>query len=227
MRLTREAVDRRIAECNWRRFFTQKHLPRQADGGLRYISPCYIEFFHAMGTFIGKEYQERYARTVRFWVTFEVLQQFSLNVSFVVGLVSLILAFFTGGQGWPEEIVTLALLLGMGPMCGMMFYLIWIRSCLDTIFRNAYLEELAAKQSDLTDRETKREWNWILLLSLGLLIFVGFYDSWMSSLNLILMGLVPYLFSLVEGLLLLPFIHIWKGLFSRKKSPKKTKKPLR
>lgn len=120
--------------------------------------------------------------------------------------------------------MNLAVLLGMSPMFGYLFYGIWLKSYIDTRFHNAYLKELVAKQSDLIEIKVKREWNWLWIVAIVVLIFVAINDHWTTSLKSVLMGLIPWFFSLVEGVLLLGIAHIWNKLFSHKQSVKKKRK---
>lgn len=55
-----------------------------------------------MGAFISKDCQEKYTRKVRFWAVFEALQQPSLLLGLLIGVVSVLLSFLTQAAGLKE-----------------------------------------------------------------------------------------------------------------------------
>ena len=169
--------------------------------------PSYEDFYLAMGAKISKEVQSKYTKIFRFWVFWEAIQTPSLLFSLLIGVVSMILAFITKGEGWPEEIVTLAIVFGMGPLIGYMGYNWFFESEVSTYFENAYNRELAQKRSNLTIQKVKRELNWAWIAAVILAVALGFLESWQSVVGILLFVLLCMLLGMVEGLL---FIGVGK-----------------
>lgn len=129
----------------------------------------------------------------------------------------MVLFFITKGEGWPEGLVTIAGILGMGPFFGFLFYNWFFKTWATTNFENAYYRELATKQSTIYTKKVKREKNWPFIIAVVGLLALGYFDSWTTSVKLLLMGLIPLLFSMIEGVILIALIKLFTTLFPKKK----------
>ena len=179
--------------------------------------PSFEDYYLAMGARISREVQSQYTRKLRFWAFWEAVQSPSLLLSLFIGLISLVLFFITKGEGWPEGLVTIAGILGMGPLFGYFFYNWFFKTWATTNFENAYNRELAKKQSTIYTKKVKREKNWPFIIAVVGLLALGYFDSWTTSVTLLLMGLIPLVCSMIEGVILIGLIKLFATLFPKKK----------
>lgn len=179
--------------------------------------PSFEDYYLAMGTHISKKVQGQYTRKLRFWAFWEAIQMPAILLSLFIGLISLVLFLITKGEGWPKWIVNMAMILVMGPLFGYFFFNLFFKTCATTNFENAYNRELAKKQSTIYTKKVKREINWVFIIAVVGLLALGYFDSWISAVTILLMGLIPLLFSMMEGIILIGLGKIFSSLFSKKK----------
>ena len=179
--------------------------------------PSFEDYYLAMGARISSEVQSRYTRKLRFWAFWEAIQNPAILLSLFIGLISLVLFFITKGEGWPEWIVNIAVILGMGPLFGYLSYNWFFKTWATTIFENAYNRELAKKKSAITIKKVKREKNWVFIITVVALLALGFFDSWFSVATILLVALITMLFGMIEGIILIGLGKIFSSLFPKKK----------
>ncbi|MGT2828297.1 hypothetical protein AB6M97_04680 [Streptococcus hillyeri] len=178
--------------------------------------PSYEDYYLAMGVRINKEVQNKYTRKLRFWAFWEAIQMPAILFSLLIGVVSIILAFITRGEGWPEGIVSSATLFGMGPMFGYMSYNWFFKSWVITSFENAYNKELAKKKSTIALQKVKREKNWVHIVTVVALLALGYFDSWISVAKILIIAFSSMAFGMIEGLLFIGLGQLFSPLFSKK-----------
>lgn len=179
--------------------------------------PSFEDYYLAMGARISREVQSQYTRKLRFWAFWEAVQSPSLLLSLFIGLISLVLFFITKGEGWPEGLVTIAGILGMGPLFGYFSYNWFFKTWATTNFENAYNKELAKKKSAITIKKVKREKNWVFIITVVALLALGIFDSWFSVATILLVALITMLFGMIEGIILIGLIKLYTALFPKKK----------
>ena len=179
--------------------------------------PSYEDYYLAMGAFISKEVQSKYTKKLRFWVFWEAIQGSAILLSLLIGVISMILAFITKGEGWPEGIITIAIILGMGPLLGYLSYNWLFKTWATTMFENAYNRELAKKKSAVAIQKVKREKNWVFIVTVTGLLALGFFDSWINVVGILAFALLSMLFGMMEGILLIGLEKLFAPLFAKKK----------
>lgn len=179
--------------------------------------PSFEDYYLAMGALIGSEVQSKYTRKLRFWAFWEAIQGPSILLSLALGLLYLILFFITKGEGWPEGLVNIAMFLMISPFFGFLYYNLFLKTWATTIFENAYYKELAKKQSTIYTKKVKRKINWLFFIAVAGLLALGYFDSWTTAVSLLLMGLIPLVCSMIEGILLIGLMKLFAVLFPKKK----------
>ncbi|MGQ7370636.1 hypothetical protein ACTGV0_00545 [Streptococcus suis] len=179
--------------------------------------PSFEDYYLAMGARISSEVQSKYTRKLRFWAFWEAIQFPSIALSLFIGLISLVLFFITKGEGWPEGLVNIAMFFTISPLFGYIYYNLFFKTWATTNFENAYYRELAKKQSTIYTKKVKREKNWPFIIAVVGLLALGYFDSWTTSVKLLLMGLIPLLLSMIEGVILIVLIKLFATLFPKKK----------
>lgn len=212
-----DIIDEYLAESDVSlAYFDKEGTVHGVTHGDKTSYPSYEDYYLAMGARISKEVQSQYTRKLRFWAFWEAIQMPAILFSLLLGVISIILAFITKGEGWPEEIVTIAGILGMGPLLGYLSYNWFFKTWATTIFENAYNRELAKKKSTITIQKVKREKNWVFIVTVVALLALGFFDSWNSVATILLAALITMLIGMTEGIILIGLGKIFAPLFAKK-----------
>lgn len=210
------AIDEIIEESqsNWIDYFDQEGNVYGSPRGVDKKSlPSYLDYYHAIGYFLGKDVQDKYKRKVRFCAGLLVLQRPSAMLGMLLLTVGIILAMF--GQK-PDSFPSAAVLLVVFPLFGFVIHLLFIESGITTYLGNAYHAERGKSASAVISRVPKRRRPWpIIGLSL-LFLATGFLQSWSEAFGFILFFSSTLVFSCLEGFFLWCLIKIWFAIFPKK-----------
>lgn len=221
MNLLRKAGQDLVADSKqtWSKFFDKEGNVHSVRFGTKTREANYIDFYHAMGRFLGKKTQEKFRKKVEVAATVEAIIGYSMAFGVLVGLISMLLAFITKGQGWPQWIVTFAVIVGLGPMFAFMFFIWFVESWMTTHLANAFYKELAQKKSGLLTQKPRRRHHWSLMVLLAFLLFVGLVtNDWPGTLFYPAWIIGSLVFGFLEGILLLLIWRLLSRLFSKKSS---------
>ncbi|HEL2149706.1 TPA: hypothetical protein TZC45_000362 [Streptococcus suis] len=188
-------------------------------------SPCFKDFYVAMGRFIGKDFQSNYTKTYRCWMLVEVLQNYALGLLFTVAVISFVVAlivqFVFQGEFWLPELAEVVIVIVILPIFGQISHNWFLNPWVNLYFENAYHKALAKKQS----RPIKSRWSWTLPITVIVILVVGILtSSWIGVLTALVVMLFLIPLSWLEGFFALLFFHFLDQLFS-KVNTKKVEKP--
>lgn len=204
------------SERRWSQYFDKKGNDRGNKVGSKTYYPSYLDFYHAMGSFVGKEIQTKYRKKVEFCTTLDALQQQSILFSILIGVISTILLIITQGEGWPEWVGTLATVIVMWPLFGYGVFSWFIKAWMDIYFENAYHRELSEQHSVVFAKQKKRKYQWPLILSIAIFLTIMFFGGWVNAVTLLFILASTVVVACLEGFLFLLLSRLWSFIHPKK-----------
>lgn len=208
----------------WSKFFDKKGndhgIPHRVGHRLRTEYANYVDFYYAMGNFVGKSVLEKYRKRVEFFATLEALYMPGVVLGSFLAVISIPLAFITGGQGWPDWLINAAILIGMGPMFGFMFFHLFVASSLTTYMANSFYKEWEKKKTAPITSKPRRKGYWALMILFSFFVIVGMLaNDWIGMLFFPTWVLGSIVYGLFEGFILVAIWTFFSRLLPKKTDP--------
>lgn len=212
------------AKHRWSKFFDKKGntqgVPHRVGRKQTTKYANYIDFYYAMGYFVGKPVQEKYRKRVEVFATMEALYMPGSLLGVFIAVMAIPLAYITGGQGWPEWVITLAAVIGMGPIFGFMFFQLFVVPTLTTYLANCFYREWEEKKTAPITAKPRRRRYWALMILLSYFVIIGIFpNNWKGRLFFPtwILGSIGY--GLFEGFVLVAIWTFFSRLVPKKPDP--------